>query len=200
MKKKISNYIESNYKQIVLGSLLANVVLVFLLFTNHAESSVVIANAASETDNHIVSITSPPADSALIIEVVGQVNNPGIYRISKPIMVLEAIDLAGGLSSGADMNYVHKSLTLSKLVMNNEKIYIPEASETITNTTSDSVNSTLININSASKTQLDELPGVGDVTAQKIIDGRPYAAIEDLKSLEGISTNLYNKIVSLITI
>ena len=199
MKKKIFDFLDANNKKIISVSLIINSILAFLLFSNHGESSVVVANVVNNTDNISVSATVLPSSYTIIIEVVGEVNNPGIYRISKPIMVLEAIDLAGGLSANADMNYVHKSLALSKTVTNNEKIYIPRISEAV-NSTSAPADSSLININSATKDQLDVLPGVGDVTAQKIIDGRPYSSIEDLKLLEGISDSLYNKIVTLITI
>ena len=51
-----------------------------------------------------------------------------------------------------------------------------------------------ININSATTTQLQTLNGVGEAIAQKIISGRPYQQIEDIKNVQGISTTLFNKI------
>ena len=199
MKNKISGFFERNNKKIISGSLLLNALVIFLLFSNHAESSLVIANVIKNTDNipHVTVVSS--INTPMVIEVVGEVNNPGIYRISKPIMVLEAIDLAGGLSINADMNYVHKSLSLSKFVANNEKIYIPQLS--ISSPTSGTTSETsLININTATADELDVLPGVGPVTAQKIISGRPYSSLSDLNAVDGISDSLYNNIVSLITI
>ena len=57
----------------------------------------------------------------------------------------------------------------------------------------------VLDINSASASQLKSLPGVGDAYAQKIIDGRPYANKTQLKSKDIIPANLYDKIAGLIT-
>lgn len=199
MKRKISEFIESNIKKIIYGSLILNGLLIAVLIFGNKTSSVVIDDMALASDNNAALIENIPSIPQLLIEVVGEVNNPGIYKISRPIMVLEAIDLAGGLTKNANMDYVHQVLLLSKTVSNNEKIYIPSIAQQVSGS-SDSSNTSLININSASLSELDELPGVGPVTAQKIIDGRPYTSVEDLQSLDGISDTLYNNIVTLVTV
>jgi len=57
-----------------------------------------------------------------------------------------------------------------------------------------------ININTATKEQLDMLPGIGPVKAQAVIEGRPYKKIEDIKKVKGIKEGEFNKIKDLITV
>jgi competence protein ComEA len=57
-----------------------------------------------------------------------------------------------------------------------------------------------VNINTASKEQLDALPGIGSAKAQAIIDGRPYEKIEDIMKVKGIKQGVFNKIKDLITV
>jgi competence protein ComEA len=58
----------------------------------------------------------------------------------------------------------------------------------------------VININSASESQLDSLPGVGAVTAGKIVSSRPYASVEELKSKKIVGASVYDKIKDLVTV
>ena len=57
-----------------------------------------------------------------------------------------------------------------------------------------------ININSATKEELDALPGIGPVKAQAIIEARPFKAIEDIKNVKGIKDVEFSKIQDLITV
>ena len=57
-----------------------------------------------------------------------------------------------------------------------------------------------ININTATKEELDVLPGIGPVKAQAIIDGRPFKTIEDIKNVRGIKDGEFSKIQDLITV
>lgn len=58
----------------------------------------------------------------------------------------------------------------------------------------------VVNINTASKEQIESLPGIGPVKAQAIIDGRPYAKTEDIMKVRGIKQGIYHKIVDHITV
>ena len=148
------------------------------------------------------------------IEVLGQVNNPGVYHLYKNIIILEALELAGGLTEDADLLYIHKILSLSELVVEHQKIYIPSIFENSVKVTGDEAGTDKntrtsgdplsldgkININTASLENLVSLPGIGEVTAEKIISGRPYTSLEQLKDIQGIGESKYNSIVSLITL
>jgi competence protein ComEA len=162
------------------------------------QSAKVLSASRSEQENNKTSAETTPDFVKFYIEVVGQVKNPGVYELNKNLLVLEAIEAAGGFTDDADLQYVHKSIALSEIVKANQKIYIPAKNSDSSAAISANSNG-LININTASLDELDTLPGIGAVYAAKIIAGRPYAAIEDIKN-SGIGESLYNKIAELITL
>lgn len=139
------------------------------------------------------------------VEITGQVASPGVYQTTKRLMVIELIQLAGGLTDFADLETVHKDISLSSIVEDRQKIYIPALPEFKNGSPSSagvigSENGAKININTATLEQLDALPDIGPATANKIIAARPYKTIEDLKNVEGIGDKTYNNLISLITL
>ena len=105
---------------------------------------------------------------------------------------------SGGLTELADRNWIAKNLNLALKVTDSQKIYIPKVGDTASQTflgTSDQIGSTdLININSASEAQLDKLPGIGPVTAAKIINNRPYSTIDQLLEKKAVSQKVFDQI------
>lgn len=142
--------------------------------------------------------------AALAIDVGGAVKEPGVYQLQDSVRIEEAIKKAGGLSPDADLNWVSKNLNLSQTVKDEMKIYIPRRGElgavatgSVSSKTSNSavlgVSST-INLNTATQAELDQLPGVGAVTSQKIISGRPYLSINELRDKKIVSKSVFEKI------
>lgn len=150
-------------------------------------------------------------ESKVKVDVSGSVENPGVYTLEPGSRVADALAKAGGMTKGADSEYVAKRLNLAQKVPDGAKIYIPAVGETTTNTTVSSSNlmtdtsistdtsSALVNINSASESQLDTLPKVGPVTAKKIIDGRPYGSIEDLVIKKVLTQKTFEGLRDMIT-
>jgi len=135
------------------------------------------------------------------IDVSGAVINPGVYKLANGSRMVDALASAGGLSSEADRDYVDKNINLAAKVSDGLKIYIPRVgedilfqSQSVGGDIGGSSGGQVLNINLASSTDLEALPGVGEVTAQKIIDGRPYASIKDLKFKEIVGDGTYEKI------
>ena len=133
----------------------------------------------------------------LIVHVDGAVVAPGVYRLTGDLRVGDAISAAGGLAPEADQSRIN----LAAKVADGQKIYIPASGEV----TSDkgeviSQSASLININMASESELDKLPGVGPVTAQKIVVSRPYSALEDLLTKKAVSRSVFEKIKDLISL
>jgi competence protein ComEA len=160
-----------------------------------------------------VSATSTPVSPAIItVHVAGAVNSPGVYRLPSSARVVDAIASAGGALRTADL----ESINLAQTMTDTEQVYIPSKSSSrprvttaprlrpqrITPTTAPtqmpatsdgstgSQPTRLINLNTATASELDSLPGVGPSTAKAIISYRTkkgsFSKVEDLLNVPGI--------------
>jgi competence protein ComEA len=151
---------------------------------------------------------SEKADCDLTVEVAGAVKSPGVICLASETVLKDAIDEVGGFTEQACLKWVEREINQASLVEANTKIFIPSkadpecksADENLSNTApgqeSDSdisVNSK-ISINSASSAQLESISGIGPATAEKIIQGRPYKSIEDVKEVKGIGESTFESI------
>lgn len=149
----------------------------------------------------------------IVVDIAGAVNKPGIYTLPQPARINDLIEKANGLSEQADYIYVAHTLNLAQTLSDQQKIYIPnlgedppEASSPVPSSaivahTDDGLSeSPLLNINSASKDQLEELPGIGQITAEKIIDGRPYSSVEELSKNGILKKNIFDGLKEKISI
>ena len=135
----------------------------------------------------------------VVVDIEGAVIKPGVYKLSSDNRTVDALAAAGGLSEEADRNWVEKNINLAKKVTDGLKIYIPRSGEQVLS--ENSVQSLqqggagpVINLNTASQSDLESLPGIGAVTAQKIIEARPYTSIEELLSRKVVGQSTYDKI------
>ncbi|RJR15292.1 hypothetical protein C4579_02675 [Candidatus Microgenomates bacterium] len=137
------------------------------------------------------------AQTEITVHIAGSIENPGVYTIPAISRVQDLIDRAGGFSQEANEEFIGKQLNLAQKLVDGQKIYVPETGETATaiqGSEMAGISTSMISINSASSGELDTLPGVGPVTADKIIDGRPYGSLEDLVSRKIISQKLFENI------
>jgi len=150
--------------------------------------------------------------SKIIIDIEGAVISPGVYEVSSDSRIKDVLIKAGGLSSDANREWVSKNLNLANKVKDGGKIYIPKIGGSVSTGTksttsikgttggeSETESGELINVNTASLEELDTLSGIGPVTAQKIIDGRPYGSIEELVEKKVVGSSLFEKIKENIT-
>ena len=153
----------------------------------------------------VVSPVSGPIGSVgasaapIIVDVAGFVREPGVYEFTSGDRVIDAIDRAGGPRKGADLT----ALNLAAPLTDGTQILIPKPRSTTNDEPGSSgagstSGTTLININSAGETELEELPGVGPVTAAAIIDYRtqngPFATVDDLIDVTGIGPSTLEQI------
>ncbi|MBE0449148.1 MAG: helix-hairpin-helix domain-containing protein [Actinobacteria bacterium] len=137
----------------------------------------------------------------LFVHVAGAVVHPGVYQLKEGSRVIDAVNAAGGGLQDSDLD----ALNLAAKITDGQRIYVPKKGEVPPQSDGPggTVNPALgsggkVNINLATMEQLDSLPGVGPVTAQKIIDYRskhgPFKRLEELKAIDGIGNKKYDQI------
>lgn len=149
-------------------------------------------------------ISESSEEAWLVIQVDGAVNSPGIYQVTPGTRIFEALELAGGAREDAQT----ENLNLALPVYDGQRISIPsslfspspEEKATASQVPSDLQ---LVNINAASPKELESLPGIGEVIAQRIIEYREqngsFSRPEDLLKVKGIGEKKLETIKNLIT-
>ena len=169
--------------------------------------SVVVMGNKQQEEGVVIKKSSEVVETQEItVDVSGAVEKPGVYKLAGNSRVNEALAAAGGLGANADRDWVSQNLNLAQKVTDGQKIFIPSQGET-DNSNKDSPRSSnlqglslKVNINTASSAELDTLYGVGPVTAQKIIDNRPYSSTDDLLSKKVVKSSVYESIKDKISV
>jgi len=157
---------------------------------------------SSENDDIVFETESISSSGSarISVDVSGAVLRPGLYTLSEGSRVHDALVSAGGLSESADREWIEKNLNLALKLRDGVKIYVPRESEQgFVQGASVVSGGDLINVNSASSRELESLPGIGPVTAGKIIDNRPYSSIDELFSKKVVSSKIFDQIKEKIT-
>lgn len=135
-----------------------------------------------------------------MVDIGGAVKRPGVYPVVAGQRVYELVDKAGGLTEEADLTFFDKSINRAQKLNDQVKIYIPfKKAEQLLHPV-ETYSTSLISINSSGISELESLPGIGEVTAKKLVDNRPYSTIEDLLNKKILKTNVYEEIKLLITL
>lgn len=150
----------------------------------------------------------------LRVDVIGAVVNPRVCTLPPGSIVADAIAAAGGPSADADLDRINRAIELQ----DGMQVYVPRRAQTppvspiATSQTAPRPTSApartaptvavtgRVNLNTATLDALDTLPGVGPKTAQLIVDGRPYATVEDLLNVKGIGPATFAKLKDLVTV
>jgi len=183
-------------------------------------------NTQTNQDDEIIlnqeSTTKLPIQ--IMVDIAGAVNKPGVYQATAGARLKDIINLAQGLNNDADISFFNRNFNLARYISDQEKIYVPSileinigiflengrtldytspVSSTVAPTaieteTDQSLQQSKININFATLDELDKLPGIGQVTAKKIIDNRPYQSIVELSTKKIVNKSVWEKIKSLV--
>jgi competence protein ComEA len=145
---------------------------------------------------------SPSPEVPILVDVAGWVRDPGVYEFTEGARVVDAIDAAGGARPGA----VLQALNLAALLVDGSQILVPREGDAAVAppVAGGAVAGGLINVNTASTTELEELPGVGEVIAQAIVDHRtengPFTSVDQLLDVSGIGDATLEDMRELVTV
>ncbi|OQA46591.1 MAG: ComE operon protein 1 [Chloroflexi bacterium ADurb.Bin325] len=159
--------------------------------------------------------SATPTPGLLRVDVAGAVRQPAVYRLAPGSLVADAIAAAGGPAADADLDRINKAILLE----DHMQVYVPRrdaadaaAAPPPVSTAplrllgdaaplaTPAAGSRLIDLNTASLAELDSLPGIGEVTAKKIVAGRPYASVEELLRVDGIGPARLDALRPLVTV
>jgi len=210
--KSIAKKLWKKYKAEIVLTIISFLIVVistgmFFVNQNRRDSEIEIA-----TDSNQSLTTS----SKIHIDVAGAVNKPDVYQVTFGARLKDVLTMAGGLSDEADKNFFSRNYNLAKILVDQEKIFVPsttdlnsglfiESQRTLDynqpqNISFSSDAEESINVNSASLEELDTLAGIGKTTAEKIIRGRPYKSLDELITNKILNQSVYEKIKNLISV
>ena len=178
---------------------LPSLVLIFLIITliTSVITSTKAATAGKATSPVIgkgVEIKTS-ASMEVVVDIGGAIARPGLYTLPYGSRIGDLITQAGGLAVEADPSYVAFKLNLAQQLSDGQKITIPTLGSIAPTQQPD--DSTL-SVNSASKSDLEKLPGIGSTYAELILKSRPYADFSDLEKRSGVKATALTKIKDLI--
>jgi competence protein ComEA len=195
----------------VAGALVVGALAVMIAVTGAGAGTV----AGPETGSGALGSEAPQgASGQIVVDVVGAVVEPGVYRLSPGARVGDAIESAGGFSPRVDAARVATELNLAATLQDGAQIRVPSRDETPPPVGGGGTGGGgtgggsgpgggLINVNTASQSELETLPGIGPVTAEKIMASRataPFTAIEQLRERGLVFESVFEDIRALITV
>lgn len=157
------------------------------------------------------SASSAAAARELVISVVGRVNRPGLVRLVDGARVADALDAAGGAAPGTDL----LALNLARKLSDGEQLLVGVApppgapveggvQAALGAATGGAGPGSAVDLNAATVEQLDALPGIGPVTAQRILDWRAahgrFTSVDQLREVNGIGESKFAKLKDLVRV
>ncbi|GAA0718735.1 helix-hairpin-helix domain-containing protein [Clostridium malenominatum] len=151
----------------------------------------------SKTEDIFIEATNEATESYITIYVNGEVENPGVYKLKSNSRIEDAIKIAGGFTEKADKD----KLNLAKKIKDEDYVYVSgkvDKDNIESGKLNVSTGEKKVNINDASKEELKTIPGIGDVTAQNIIDYREekggFNSIDEIKNINRIGEKTFQKL------
>lgn len=171
-------------------------------FEEHALES---ASTAGDTASEQTERGGGAADAVetIFVHVAGEVKTPGLIELALGARVAQAVADAGGATSSADLSAVN----LAQVVSDGEQIYLPaigEQAPEAANHSEATDDGSPINLNTATASELQDLPGIGPVMAERIIANRtevgPFTSVDDLQRVSGVGPAIIGNIRDVVSL
>jgi len=188
-----------------LAAVIAAVIAGWWVLSSRPHAIAVASSSASRAVPTSSSSTSGAARVRVVVDVVGKVRHPGVYRLADGARVDDALRTAGGALPGVDLS----SLNLARKLTDGEQIAVGVAGAAPGAAAAPSGSGAgpaagLVDLNTSTLAQLDTLPGVGPVLAQRILDWRTahgrFDSIDQLREVTGIGPSRFDDLRPLVTV
>lgn len=140
---------------------------------------------------------------SLVVDVEGGVNEPGIHHLPAGSRVADALAAAGGYAEAADLAAAAQSLNLAAELVDGQQILVPLIRAGAGADGGGGGGGGLLNLNHATQAELEALPGIGPVTAERIISARneqPFASLDELVTRDVLTARQLEQITDLVTV
>ncbi|MEG0923648.1 MAG: helix-hairpin-helix domain-containing protein [Anaerovoracaceae bacterium] len=197
---KILNYLKDNQKIVKMATVVFVIIVavLFFVFGGKDDEALTIENGDTIGAEEQAAEDASSEKIEYYVDISGNVKAPGVYLVDDKTRLFQVVKMAGGFTRNADLDAINQA----EIISDGQKIVIPSKIKS-NGENSEGVNSSIssdgkININNGDMDQLQEIPGVGPSTAQKIIDYRTengrFTSKEDLKNISGIGDKTYEKL------
>jgi competence protein ComEA len=163
-----------------------------------------------------------PTTDEIVVEIVGAIRKPGVFRLPIGARVGDLVEAAGGYGPRLDAARAGLDLNLAARLADGDRVVVPSRDDVASSTSgtaggasdgtaggasdgtaSASGGTTLVDVNRATQAELEALPGIGPVTAGKIIasrEERPFATVDDLRARKLVGAKTFDGLKDLVTV